>query len=214
MGVIAISREFGSEGNALGAQVAKSLGYHLIFKKEIAGIFEQYGVLAFDEIYHADVNFWVRFDSTRKTIMNFLSTVIQGVAQYGNVVIVGRCGCEILKDFSGVLKVRVQAPLPIKVERIRQENITAPEKVEQLVLTEDENRAKLVHMFYNVNWDDPHNFDLMVDTGKISVELAAKWILEIVEALEMKAVSPKPVIAATPIDSILRKVIAEVLEKS
>ena len=48
---------------------------------------------------------------------------IEASCKWGNIVIIGRGGQGILKDKPGVLHVRIEAPLDIRVKRIQdQEN--------------------------------------------------------------------------------------------
>ena len=53
MAVITISRELGSGGAEIGQQVAKSLGYDYVDKRTIDGIFRQYGLTKFDDLYNS-----------------------------------------------------------------------------------------------------------------------------------------------------------------
>jgi cytidylate kinase len=212
MAIVTISREFGSEGNYIGTKVAETLGYHFVFKKEIGGVFRQYGVSRFEEIYQTEVDFWSRYDKIRKEMMAFLAKVIQTFAHHDNLVIVGRCSQAILAGFTDVLNVRIQAPLPIKVKRIMQENITTPDKVKDLIKREDRNRASLRQVFYqDAQWDKASAFDMVIDTGKLSPDLAVKWIVEAVKSLEEKGVYEEPTIKMIEVDPILSKVVSEVL---
>jgi cytidylate kinase len=210
MAVITISREFGSEGNYIGTKVAESLGYQFVFKKEIGEIFKRYGMVNFEEVYQAKVNFWTRFDELRNEMMAFLSEIIRAVAHQGNVVIVGRCSYAILRGLQDVFHVRIQASLPIRVARIMQENLTTPDQVEQLVKQEDQNRAKLLQLFYNMPWDTTSAFDLVLDTGKISPDLAVKWIVEAVKCLEESTTSTEPTTKTLEVTPLLSQIISEV----
>jgi cytidylate kinase len=211
MAVVTISRECGTEGNAIGTKVADLLEYHFVFKKEIGEVFDQYGIVTFEEICQSQAGFWSRFDEIRIKTMNFLHQVIQGFAHHGNVVIMGRCGYAILQGLTDVLHVRIQAPLHVKVERILKENIVAPNQVAEWVRSEDQNRAKLLQVFYNIQWEQSSNFDLVIDTGKISPDLAVKWIVEAVKSLEEKKTFPRPNTETLKVHPNLCNVISKLL---
>jgi cytidylate kinase len=211
MAVVTISREFGSEGNYIGTKVARALGYHFVFKKEIGEVFEQYGIVTFEEIYESEMNFWSRFDEMKVKIMSFLTKVIQAFAYHGNVVIMGRCGYAILGGLSDVLHVRIQAPLSLRVKRILKENIAAPDEIESLIQEEDKDRAKLLRIFYNARWDQANAFDMVINTGKVSLDLAVKWIVEAVKNLEEKKEYAEPNTRMLEVDPPLSEVISKLL---
>ncbi len=111
MSVITISREFGSEGDAIAQKVAQALGYHFVDQKFIGIVLGQYGYVEFDKEYKSLPTFWERFDAQREkqrdVMVTMLNQVIQAVAHHGDVVILGRSGFEVLGRFSDVFHVRI-----------------------------------------------------------------------------------------------------------
>jgi cytidylate kinase len=67
-----------------------------------------------------------------------------------------------------------------------QRNLTNRLSIEKEVKADDEPREKFVSRFYNHGWDDASDFDLVIDTDTVSVEMAVKWIMEATQALERK----------------------------
>lgn len=182
MAVVTISREFGSEGNAIGAKVAAALKYHIVCKHEIQHICEQFGVIDFKKVHQPQPPFWSGYDEIREEALEFMIDVVHAFAHYGDVVLMGRCSGAMFKGFTDVLNVRIQAPFDLRVQRIRREHLVAPEQVEQLVREKDAERAKLFQVFQSYQWEQALNFDLVIDTGKIAPDLAAQWIVRAVQA--------------------------------
>ena len=114
MSVITISREFGSDGDAIAHKVAQTLNYHFVDQKFIGTILEQYGYVEFDKEYANLPTFWERFDAQREkqrdVMVKMLNQVIQAVAHHGNAVILGRSGFEVLGGFADVLHIRCKPP--------------------------------------------------------------------------------------------------------
>ena len=81
MSVITISREFGSEGDAIARKVAQALDYHFVDQKFIGTILTQYGYVEFDKEFSSLPTFWERFDAQREkqrdVMANMLNQVIQ-----------------------------------------------------------------------------------------------------------------------------------------
>ncbi len=128
MSVITISRELGSQGRQIAENTAQALGYHFMNKKAIGEVLEEYGLVEFREEYEIAPSFWDIFDAhrmeRRSEMVSMLNKVILALAQHGNIVILGRCGFAVLRDFADVLNVRIQAPPEQRVAFIKaDENI-------------------------------------------------------------------------------------------
>ena len=181
MSVITISREFGSDGDAIAQKVAQTLNYHFVDQKFIGTILEQYGYVEFDKEYANLPTFWERFDAQREkqrdVMVKMLNQVIQAVAHHGNVVILGRSGFEVLGGFADVLHIRLQAPLTVRVQRVMAQQKIPLEQAESIVKSNDKVRMAFVEEFYRVPWNSIHAFDLVINTGKISPDQATSWVI-------------------------------------
>ncbi len=216
MSIITISREVGSEGSLIAQKVAEALGYHFADKGMIARVLKQYGLVEFDQEYDSIPTFWDRLNAQREQrrdlIVNMLNRVVLALAQHGHVVILGRGSFAVLRGFTDVLNVRVQAPLPLRVERVmRRENIADSSQAEALVKEGDRVRVAFIESFYGVRPDAAGVFDLVIDTGKISSDLATTWLIEATRALD-RASHHECTIAAIQVDSLLASVVAAELK--
>ena len=183
MSVITISMKVGSEGSHIAEKIAQTLGYHFADKTTIGKVLSQYGLVEFDKEYDSAPGFWARFDAQReerrKSMVDMLNRVILALAHHGDMVILGRGGFAVLGGFADVLNVRIQAPLPIRIKRVmEQQNITEPERAEAFVTENDRVRIAFVESWYGVRWDTASPFDLVIDTGKVPPELATTWLVE------------------------------------
>lgn len=131
--------------------------------------------------------------------LRFVQTAIQVAYQRGNMVILGRGGQVILKDYPGVLHVRVDAPPADRIERVLQ-TITQirpevgnqpPARSETLarecIQERDAASADYIRRFYHANWADPLLYHLVINTGKCTIEQAAVTIARIARRLPTPA---------------------------
>jgi len=216
MSVITISREFGSEGDSIAQQVAQTLDYHFVDQKFIGIILGQYGYVEFDKEYAKLPTFWERFDAQREkqrdVMVNMLNQVIQAVAHHGNVVILGRSGFEVLGAFADVFHVRLQAPFSVRVGRVMAQQKIPFEQAESMVKNNDKVRMAFVEEFYRVPWDAIHAFDLVINTGKVSPDLATSWVIDITKASMTSIEIDKPTTASIVVDRILAETVSDVLK--
>src|SRR5512139_3165344 len=120
MPAITISREIGSLGDTIAEQTARRLGYVLADKNVIGKIFGQFGFLDFKETYD-ESGFWSRFDPHYTEMAHLLNRIIEALVFHGNIILLGRGGFALLKDYADVLNVRIQAPFSIRVARVMDE---------------------------------------------------------------------------------------------
>jgi cytidylate kinase len=213
MAVITISREFGCSGRVVAQRVAEILGYHLVDKKTIGRLLAGYGLIEFDTEYDSSLGIWAAFDSKFKEMVSMLNRVTRAVARHGNAVILGRGSFVVLAGFGDVLNVRIQAPLPVRIERVmEEESLADKEKAEAVVREEDKVRISFVASMYGARWDNCGAFDLVIDTAKISAERAAHWIADAAGNLEPDFASGAPMTEAIEADPTLDKAVADELE--
>lgn len=196
MKTIAISRLIGSEAVKIARRVTEASGYTLVNKSVLEGIFRQYGLTKFGELYTSPPNIWDLANATNLRIVSMLNDTMEALAHRGDMLILGRGGNASLSKYADVLNVRLQAPFSVRVERVMaRENLPNRLRAEQRVNADDTARQKFISMFYNQAWDNASNFDLVIDTNTISTEMATDWIIEAARALSQKEFGPDAVTA-------------------
>lgn len=213
MAVVTISRERGSGGAEIGQQVAESLGYDYVDKNTIDGVFRQYGMTKFDDLYDSAPGLLDLFSHDNLLTIAMLNEMMEAIAQRGKAVIVGRGGFAVLGSYADVLDVRIEAPVSIRVERIMaRENLANVDEAAARVAEDDTMRRKFVQMFYNKSWDDKANFDLVLDTSDLSYDAAVTQIVDAVNALERKPLGPGAMTTASiTVDPVLVDAVARVM---
>jgi len=217
MAVLTISRESGSEGSIVGKQVARTLGYHFLDKEDIGEVMGLVGLAEFDREYDSTLSFWNQFDvrrmGRREEMVNTLNQVMLALARHGNTVITGRCGFVVLQDYADVLNVRFQAPFSLRVKRMMgHHNINDPFEAEEFVRKRDRVRADFVESFYGEQWIAPRYFDLIIDTGKVPLEMAADWLSGALRHLDTCDMKGAQTTADIRVDERYREAVCEVLD--
>ena len=105
-----------------------------------------------------------------------MKDVVTEFAQAGNAVVVVRGSQMILKDRSGVLHVLVIAPVETRIKAIMEQEGVSRIVAERRVKENDEARAAFFKNNFKVNWLDPFLYDLVINTGRISKDLAVEII--------------------------------------
>jgi cytidylate kinase len=212
MPAITISREIGSQGDTIAEKTAKRLGYQLVDKNILEKVFRQYGFVDFKETYD-ESGFWARFDPHRAEVISLLNRVIEAMVQHGNVILLGRGGFAVLKGYADVLNVRIQAPFSLRVKHVMENQVfTSRVKAEEFVSDSDKVRRDFVESIYGKQWDSVSAFDLVIDTRKISSEMAVDWLEAAAHRLSHLQPGEAPSVSSIEIDPVLRDTIAQVLD--
>jgi cytidylate kinase len=115
---------------------------------------------------------------TRKAVLTITQHVIQEAARGGNVVIVGRGGAYILRDFPGALHVFLRASEAARVKTIMQRfKITSEDEARRRMKQADENWTAYIKQVYGHDRNHPAHYDMVLDTGRLGYDTTVEAIL-------------------------------------
>jgi cytidylate kinase len=167
MAVICISRELASLGEETAHELALLTGYRYLDKEYVEKKLNEYGIAA-SEIQKYDEKkpgFWASLSRGRDDYLHFLKTVLYEEAQSGDCILVGRGGVGVFAGVPGIVAVRLTSPLPMRLERIKAFYNCDEHHAEQLLRQSDNDRDGFHRYFFNLDWTDPVNYDMVLNTG-------------------------------------------------
>ena len=182
--VVTIAREFGSGGHLLGEKLSEMLGIALYDRSFIRLAAQKSGM---DEAYilrneQSIPSFWLkcifaesngarmgRSLSPDDVLFVAESRVIQEVAGKGPCIIVGRCADFVLRDDPLVVRVFCCTDPESARRRCIDEYGIAPEAADAEIRRVNRNRRAHYEYYTGERWDDPHRYDLTVNTGRMSL---------------------------------------------
>lgn len=195
--VITINRQLGSGGAYLGQRLAEKLDIFYADREIIIEAAKQLSVQE-EEVASYDEKrptFWESFLQTRAFVpdvydpqKNLAPTdrelfeteagIIQRIAKDNSAVIIGRCGFDVLKDNSGIVKIFLYADNEFRAERIQKMYNISKEEARKMMVKSDKERAIYVKTFTGKEWEDARNYDISINTGKIGLDNAVEFILD------------------------------------
>ena len=214
--VITISREPCAGGTTLGRSVAERLGFACWDQELLTRIAEQSGAVesilaSVDERVHSSVMEFVRsllvgFEYTQDEYRMVLTKVVGAIAHQGAAVIVGRGGHLIL-GASRTLRVRVVCPTSERVARmVQRDGVTEAVATRRIREIGSDISAFMRHHFQQ-DAADPHNFDVIVNSGSLSITSATDVVVaayrarfgQALETLSPPAPPPSGRVESTPL---------------
>jgi cytidylate kinase len=175
MTVITISRQMGSLGRQVAEEIGRCLSYRVVWREVINEAASRAGVpeVALATIDELDLLGLRPSVNARKAYHGAVHEIMMELAEEGRVVIVGRAGQVILHGRPDVLHVRIYAPLDLRAERVAQRHNVSLEAAREQVLASDQSRTRYLKRYYQSHWDDPHLYDLMINTEHLDKVTAA-----------------------------------------
>jgi cytidylate kinase len=104
------------------------------------------------------------------------TSVLKGLYQAGNVVIIGRGANVILPDAPGVIHVGMLAPLEVGVTTIMEREHSPQEEAEAYVEVVEQARVRFFRRFFKVHPNEPNLYHLTLNLGQLRLETAAEVI--------------------------------------
>ena len=182
---ITVSREFGSGGGEIAERLAAALQIPCYDRELIEQQAATERLSKPDRIgtHPAD---WLSEDgSAMSSVLYGAETdFIRHLAEESDsAVFLGRCSNEILTEYHPI-RIFLYASREVEVERVmRKYEITDARRAAALVKRTNANRSGYFEFFTMRKWQNPKNYDLMMDTTRLGVERAAEILLQYVKAI-------------------------------
>ena len=183
--VITVSREPGSGGRPIAKQVAKELGFDFYDKKLLRLIARDARrkkelVKELDEDFKTVIEeFFASLSKesyiSRSTYYKSLCRVVFRIARRGKAVILGR-GANFILPPSDVLRVRIIAPLKVRIQNAIRYEGHHPEKAREVIRKYHFARKEFVKRTFGKNISNANYYDLVINTEHLTIPQAVQII--------------------------------------
>jgi len=117
----------------------------------------------------------------REKYLAITQYLFRDLARRGKVILMGRGGQLVLSGHKNALHVRVIAPLEIREKRVSRCHGISEDEARKLIRRRDRACSRYLEHFYHKNWSDPGLYDIIINTGRLSLSSAAAMILSQIE---------------------------------
>lgn len=181
MAIITISRGSLSGGKALASCLADRLGYPMLGREVLLEAAESLGISedTFRGKFEAAPSLWSRMTKDREKYILAVQTALAEWCTRGDLVYHGLSGQVLLKDIPGVLRVRLVAPLELRVRAFMESNpLLSHSQAVSFIESVDQDRLRWGQLMYGVDVTDTANYDLTVNLKQLSLDSACATIAE------------------------------------
>jgi cytidylate kinase len=190
MHFITFSRKMGANGTEIARRVAEKLGYSFYDTEAIEQTAQELGFL--ESVKGVDEKappLFQRIFSHKPAIgLDRIGSVVYELAKKGDAVFLGRGSHILLKSFHCALQIRVTASPEKRIENLVERGFHR-DVASRAIQHSDHERASFIKFAFGVDWEIPELYDIVLNTDKLSIDLAVSTVLDLARSEEIKACS-------------------------
>ena len=212
MTVIVMTREMGTLGKDVAAGLAEALGTEVVHQELVEHHLAQR--LQLDEstvhrFLEGGSSLWERWKIDPKRMSRYTADKILQLANRGNVLIRGWGAAQLLRDIFHVLCVRICAPMSKRVAVMMERLGITDERVMRLEIERSDNaHSRAIQRQFGGDWRDPENYDIVLNTGFLSVKTCVALVQQLSESSAYKETKvSRGILANKAIQAEVRKVL-------
>ena len=187
---VCISREAGAGGGTIARLVGKRLGWKVFDHELLEAIAQRMElpideVKVFDELAPSVVQDWIlplreEHYAPQEAYLDHLAKLIEAIGRAGESILVGR-GANYMLPREEILSVRVIAPLRVRAVRLGERMGVSVRTARRAARDLDRRRAYFERTMYRADSNDPHNYDLVLDSNSLGLPISAEIIIKTIE---------------------------------
>jgi cytidylate kinase len=183
MAIVTISRGSMSGGEAFANCLASRLGYPVLGREVLVAAAERLGVTEdiLREKIQTSAGLFERLTADRHVYLVALQSALADQCVSGNLIYHGHAGHFLLKDVPNVLRVRLIAPMAMRVRAVMEQQGLSPEAAEEYIRYVDQERIEWTKFVYGVDWRDPRNYDIVINLQRVSLASACSMVAGVVQ---------------------------------
>lgn len=187
---ICISREAGAGAGAIARMVGKRLGWKVYDEDLIEAIAHRMGVpldevRSLDELAPSVVQDWLlplreEYYAPQEAYLDHLAKLIEAIGRAGESILVGR-GANFMLPRESTLMVRIVAPLKVRAVRLAERMGVSVRTARRAARDLDRRRLQFDRTMHRAQGNDPHNYDMVLESHSLGLDIATEVIVRAVE---------------------------------
>lgn len=188
MAIITIARGTFSGGQKLAECVAERLGYRCVSREVLTEAAKRFDVSE-DKLYKSLIErpgLLKRLTLERVHYTAYIRAALCQEVKDDNVVYHGHAGHLLLTGVPHVIRVRVMADIELRIRAAMERYSFDREEAIAFIDKVDDGRAKWTKFLYQVDWNDPSLYDIVINLDHIGISSACEIVCSTVNLEEFR----------------------------
>jgi cytidylate kinase len=190
MPLIAMTREMGSLGKDVAAEVARRVGRNVVHHEIIDNLASKMRLRKSHVVRFLEgkSGIWERMTTDKTSLSIYTADELFALAEDEHIgVIRGWGAAHLLRTCPHVIAVRVCAPFELRVKRMLERlNTDDRDFVENEIRLSEEAHGAITRRHFGVSWQHSDLYDLVLNTERLSVDECADAVMEVLEDSEFQ----------------------------
>lgn len=190
MAIITISRQNGSLGDEIADALASRLGTIVISRKyALDNFFGEINPGTLDRLNESAKFFEMTLPGSNRTYSDILAERIRTLASESkdkDLVILGMGGSVLLAGFPGAIHIRVTASEATRISTTAKKYRITNDEASEVLNIADRKHRKFVKTLYDKDITSPEQFDLILNTDRLSVDECVDAISELARKHDLR----------------------------
>lgn len=190
MPLIAMTREMGSLGKDVAAEVARRIGRNVVHHEIIDNVASKMRLRKSHVVRFLEgkSGIWERMTTDKTSLSIYTADELFALAEDEHVgVIRGWGAAHLLRTCPHIIAVRVCAPFEMRVKRMMERlNTDNRDFVENEIRLSEEAHGAITRRHFGVSWQHSDLYDLVLNTERLSVDECADAVMEVIEDSEFQ----------------------------
>lgn len=185
MPLIAMTREMGSLGKDVAAEVSRRLGKQLVHHEIIDHLANKMRLRKSHVVRFLEgkSGIWERMTTDKTSLSIYTADETFALAEDDRVAVIRGWGAaHLLRPVPHVISVRVCAPFELRVKRMMERLNTADRDfVENEIRMSEEAHGAITRRHFGISWQHSDQYDVVLNTERLTVEECADEVMELLD---------------------------------
>jgi len=185
MPIIAMTREMGSLGKDVAAEVSRRLGKQVVHHEIIDNLANKMRLRKSHVVRFLEgkSGIWERMTTDKTSLSIYTADETFALAEDDRVAVIRGWGAaHLLRPCPHVIAVRVCAPFELRVKRMMERlNTSDRDFVENEIKLAEEAHGAITRRHFGISWQHSDQYDLVLNTERLTVEECADEVMELLD---------------------------------
>lgn len=181
MAIVSVSREIAALGDETAHEIAKQLNFRLVDKDTLEERIKSYGIESrkLEKYDERKPSFFASLSQDRDEYLHYLKSAIITEAEHESCVFIGRGTGMMLKNMPAHISIFLAAPPEIRIERVKDYFHCDERQARHIINRSDQDRLGFHRYFFDIDWRDPENHHIALNTGIFSPAACAEIVSQV-----------------------------------